>query len=1231
MLVESWPGGRHSFPHVPGGRREDAGPRPFTTTLRHVLADHGRFVYEDHGTPWSVEAPNLSVTVGRTEGEYRGSAIFDDGTVRIQSYEPMGVAARAHFEIDGGIIRMDRVDLQTDGAESVLTGEIDAIRWPEQSYQVRSRVQFAPMREIFFAGHEFHLSGEGDFDGVFHLFRGGRELKGRFASPMAGLDDYRFPGLEGSLVWTEERLEVIRASSEFYGGRMELGYVMAPLGRPEPAVARLDVRYADVDLARFTDFLQTRGLRLDGRATGRNVLEWPLGAFPEHRGDGHVRVRPPTVAAVMGGTVPPALLAHEAAYGPEVGPFNPLMPLGYVPVGGEVVYAFGPEWIHFEPSWVATPKTHVEFNGRTAYGDRSRIPFRVTSADWQESDRVLAGVMTAFGSPTGAVEIGGHGEFDGVMLESVGAPRIEGRFRGERMRAWDVEWGSGAASIVIENAYVDVTDAIVRQGGSAIHATGRFSLGFPRRDGGEEINARIRLDRRPLADLRHAFELDEYPVDGLVSGEYHIFGAYHRPHGFGRLSIADGVAYGEPFEAATAGLRFEGEGVRLDGLEIRKGTGLITGAAYVAWAGTYSFNADGQRIPVESLARLETPRAPLSGLLQFAASGAGSFEFPRYDVRGRLDDLFAGDEGIGQATGRLSVRGDLMTIEVEVASARLAVSGSGRIALTDESDAELTFRFADTSLDPYVRFFEPRLSPFTRAVASGSIRVSGELANPDHLLVAGTIEQLNLELFDYAIVNDGPIVLALDQNVVRMTRMRLAGEGTQLDLTGEIRLADEQIAVRATGDANLGLLQGFFRDIRSSGVAELVAEITGPLREPRVSGLASLTSGRIRHFSLPHSLEALDGSLVFDAGGIRLDGVTGRLGGGLVRFGGRIELDGYGPGVVAVTAAGERMTLRYPEGFRSVVDADLRLEGDFYSPLLRGQVLVHSAFSARRFDAMAIGFGGPVVPAPPPPAGIEETLPLRYDVRVVAPSTLRLENNTARLLASADLTLSGTFDRPLLFGRVEIERGEALFEGHRYFLTRGSIDFANPTRIEPFFDIEAETRVRVPGETYRIVFQATGPMDRLVTDLSSDPPLPIVDIVSLLFGDLRDPQNAELRALERPGLEQQELLQARAARLLASPIASGVGRVVEQTLGIDSVQIMPSFIDPSQQLNPTARVTIGKRISNRLFLTYSRLLTNASQDQIILLEYDQTDHLSWILSQNGDNTYALDFRVRHTF
>ena len=64
------------------------------------------------------------------------------------------------------------------------------------------------------------------------------------------------------------------------------------------------------------------------------------------------------------------------------------------------------------------------------------------------------------------------------------------------------------------------------------------------------------------------------------------------------------------------------------------------------------------------------------------------------------------------------------------------------------------------------------------------------------------------------------------------------------------------------------------------------------------------------------------------------------------------------------------------------------------------------------------------------------------------------------------------------------------------------------------------------------------------------------------------------------------------------------------------------------QLNPTARIILGKRISERVYLTYSRTLSGA-QNEIILVEFDQNDQLSWVLSRNEDRSFALDFRLRY--
>jgi hypothetical protein len=1050
------------------------------------------------------------------------------------------------------------------------------------------------------------------------------------------VNEYRFQALQGSLVWLPQRFEVTDATSRVYGGTSRFGFLMAPLGTRSPTKAVFDATYRDVDLARFGDTLALRGIRFTGRATGRNRMEWPLGRFSAGlRGTGQVEVQPPAGELVLGRIAATDLTSEEERLGKVWGPFASRLPVAHVPIGAELTYTFDPESVEIGPSRFATRKTYVEFQGRTAWGNESTIPFHVTSADWLESDRLLAGIMTAFGSDTGAVDVGGWGEFDGVMTKAFRAPRVEGHFSGERMRGWDVVWGDGSADIVIENGYVTVENSAIRNGGSVIEADGRFSLGYPRKDAGEEINARVRLTGRPIADLRHAFLLDDYPVDGRLSGEFHLYGKYETPFGFGKLEITDGVAYKEPFEAASASLRFEGAGVRLDAIEATKGGGPLSGAAYVEWAGTYSFNVSGRRVAVESMAGLAYPQAPLSGLADFTASGSGRFDEPRYDVRFSVSDLFVSDEGIGEVTGRLGVRNTVMTVEMDAASPRLSVSATGRVALTPESDVELTLRFTDTSLDPYVRAFEPRLSPFTTAVVSGSVRVVGELSHVEHLLVDGTVDRVDMRLFDYALRNDGPIRLLFDQQVVRVEQMRFVGENTRLDVTGTVALADKQIALHATGDANLSILQGFFRDIRSSGQADLAADVRGPLDRPVFAGSASIAGGRIRHFALPHSLDAINGRVSFDAGGARLDGLTARLGGGLVRFGGRIGLTGYAPGELDLTASGEGMRLRYPEGFRSLVDADLALRGRTDAMVLSGSVLVKSAVFSRRFET-SINFlelAGRTTPIAP--ASGAAGFPLRFDVRMVAPSTLRVENNVLRIVSSADLNLRGTFDRPLLFGRAEIERGEFVFEAKRYLITRGTIDFSNPPRIEPFVDLEAETRVRVPGQTYRVTASIAGTMARLQWGLDADPPLPTVDILSLLLSNTA-PTDPELARLRSPQEAEQQLLQARAAQLLVSPLSAGVGRVVEQTFGVDTFQITPSLNDPTQQssrFNPGARLTIGKRISSRAYLTFSQSLTpqSTSRDQVILLEYDQSDRLSWLLSQNEDRTYALEMRVRHTF
>jgi hypothetical protein len=1232
MVLEQWAGGKHSFPkfNMGGG----GGPRRFVTTMQYVRTKNGTVTFDDHGSRWGTVARNLDITVTKFAG-YRGEANFHGGTVWIQDYVPMSMSMKAVFRVDEGVVHFERMNLNTDGSESHITGDADIKNWPEMTYQVKSTVDFKRMRELFFAKDAYTLSGEGRFNGIFHLFKGGRALTGDFESPLAGLQigghDYEFPNLKGKLGWFPNRFEVTDTTTGFYGGEARLKYSILSTKPGQPSNARFDAEWRDVDLADYSDFMVMQGVRLAGRWSGRNLLQWPLGRFRERSGDGYSEVIPPAGVEVLAGT-----RASQFASGRDRGGMHP--GIGHLPIAGAVTYRYDQHWLDFSDGRFSTPATDVTFSGRTAWGDNSRIPFHVTSADLQESDRVLAAMMTAFGAPTNPITVGGSAEFSGVMTESLNRPRVEGNFVAEDMRAFDVTWGDGEAGLVIQNSYVDVTGGRMQKDGGEIAVNGRFSLGFPRRDKGEEINGRIRVTKWSATDFKHAFDIEDYDVEGMVSGEYHLYGPYQGPFGFGTLALDNGVAYGEPFETATGSLRFEGNGVRIDGIQMQKSGGTAEGAAFIGWNGTYSFNATGRRIPMESVKAMAYPQAPLTGLLEFNADGSGTFDVPRYQFRAQIRDLFVADEGVGEVTGRVDVRGNSMTIDMEAASPRLAVSGTGRIDLTETQDADVTLRFTDTSLDPYARAFEKRFSPFTTAVGSGTLRVIGELANPERLVVDVMFDQLQIRTFDYPLRNAKPIRVLMSNNFVRIDDMRFVGDGTELDVTGTMDLNSRRVAGLARGSANLGILQGVYRDIRSSGNAQLTAQVSGSLDAPIILGRATIENGRLRYFSLPHSLESVNGTILFDSRNIRLDGLTARVADGQVSFDGRIGLEGYAPADLALTATGRSMRLRYPEGVRSEVDADLALTGRVTAPVLSGLVTVQNAIWTTRFDTSGnlFDFGGgagngtPIVAAAPANGRMP---PVRLDVRVIAPGTLRIENNDATIVSSADLTFRGTYERPIVFGSAEISRGEFIFEGRRYVVTRGRLDFTNPVRIEPTFDIAAETQVRVPRQTYRIMLSASGTMQRLRPVFSSDPPLPQVDVMALLLGDLATGEDADLRALSRPDITEQQLVQARVARMLTSPISGQIGEVVEQTFGVDTFQLTPIVSDPTQQssrFNPSARLTIGKRISSRAYLTFSRSLTSTS-DQIILLEYDQTDRISWILTRNEDDSYALDLRVRKEF
>ena len=332
------------------------------------------------------------------------------------------------------------------------------------------------------------------------------------------------------------------------------------------------------------------------------------------------------------------------------------------------------------------------------------------------------------------------------------------------------------------------------------------------------------------------------------------------------------------------------------------------------------------------------------------------------------------------------------------------------------------------------------------------------------------------------------------------------------------------------------------------------------------------------------------------------------------------------------------MRLRFPEGMRSLVDADLSAQGMVDGVTVSGTVTVRNALYTRGFDEQGgafdlttgAGIESSAIAGPGLAGHHRAPAPLRrahsraVDAR---DQEQRRAHHRERRPAAARHLRSAAAVRTCRgrTGRVHL-RGAALPDHARDDrLQQPHADSA----VLRHRDRDARSRPRpdLPGRRARR-------RDARSADagLRSRPAAPggrgAQPAVRATWRRGRTSSSASTAPNITP---QQQLLRERATRALTGALSSEVGRLAEQTFGVDTFQLTPSLVDPNAQssrLDPAARLTIGKRLSERIYLTYSRSLSSSTRDQIILLEYDQTDRFSWILSRNEDRTYALDVRVQ---
>jgi translocation and assembly module TamB len=242
---------------------------------------------------------------------------------------------------------------------------------------------------------------------------------------------------------------------------------------------------------------------------------------------------------------------------------------------------------------------------------------------------------------------------------------------------------------------------------------------------------------------------------------------------------------------------------------------------------------------------------------------------------------------------------------------------------------------------------------------------------------------------------------------------------------------------------------------------------------------------------------------------------------------------------------------------------------------------------------------------------------LKLDVHVTSTPELQVQTASAKLTGDVDLRVRGTGTHPAVLGRVNITQGQVSFNGTKYQLQRGDVTFTNPVSIEPIFDLEAVARVR----DYDITLGFHGPIDKLSTTYSSDPPLPTTDIIALLAVGRTREESAILLSQTT-----ENYAQSTSNAILGEALNQTVSNRLEKLFGVSRIKIDPEAGGAENNTAGT-RVSVEQQVSNNLTLTYITSVSQAQQ-QIIQAEYYITKNLSIIAVRDQNGVLGIDVRIR---
>jgi outer membrane protein assembly factor BamA len=511
------------------------------------------------------------------------------------------------------------------------------------------------------------------------------------------------------------------------------------------------------------------------------------------------------------------------------------------------------------------------------------------------------------------------------------------------------------------------------------------------------------------------------------------------------------------------------------------------------------------------------------------------------------------------------------------------------------------------SLAAQIRSVTPRVAaPFVdpssiselQGQIDASIALQSDAAALDRVQGTVTLDRAELSIAGVSFDQQRPTRLILSNGRLEIAEWEWGRDDNRLTLAGGLSLArDPALAIDLTTTLDLRLLNALGAAASASGQAHGQVRLRGTVNDPTLDGGITVANGDWRMVTPRLIATDVNGAMRLSRDSLTLESLRATVNGGDTRIDGAFRHQWFRPvdGAVMLDVRGAAVDVA---GLRAEADANLSLRltpSDLVASgivtLLRGSYREPLSLTGGLLLALQ---GSSAVARPGESSAVSD---VRLDVRIVTEDDLLVDNNYARLRMGADLRLVGTVGQPALSGRATLPEGGLVFFGsNRYRLEeQGSIEFTNPTRIEPDLNLRAVTRVRDAKGEHEITLGLKGTPATLQTTLTSDTNLSQAHIVSLLVTG-RGAGEAGADGFT-PGSE--ELL-----GYLSGELFGTVGRAV----GLDTFRVERGMPDVrfdagliATETDPGARLTFGRTAGRDVQLVFSQSLR-------------QHDGLTWIVS-----------------